>query len=45
MNLSYYKGGGSCDGEECFKFYFVINVNKRLGFGFYIDYLYGWGFY
>ena len=42
-NLSYYKGGGSRDGEERFKSYFAINANKRLGFGFYIDYLYGPG--
>ena len=44
-NLSYYKGGGSRDGEERFKSYFAINANKRLGFGFYIDYLYGRGLY
>ncbi|WHX11853.1 hypothetical protein QNN11_08410 [Phocaeicola dorei] len=43
-NLTYYKGGGSRDGEERFKSYFAINANKRLGFGFYIDYLYGRGF-
>ena len=42
-NLTYYKGGGSRDGEERFKSYFAINANKRLGFGFYIDYLYGRG--
>ena len=44
-NLTYYKGGGSRDGEERFKSYFAINANKRLGFGFYIDYLYGRGLY
>ncbi len=44
-NLSYYKGGGSRNGEEHFKSYFAINANKRLGFGFYIDYIYGRGLY
>lgn len=44
-NLSYYKGGGNRYGEERFKSYFAINANKRLGFGFYIDYIYGRGMY
>lgn len=44
-NLTYYKGGGSRNGEERFKSYFAINANKRLGFGFAIDYLYGRGLY
>lgn len=40
-NLTYYKQGGSKDGEERFKAYFAVNANKRLGFGFNIDYVYG----
>lgn len=44
-NLSYYKGGSSRYGEERFKSYFAINANKKLGFGFYIDYIYGRGLY
>lgn len=44
-NLTYYKGGSKRDGEERFKSYFSVNVNKRFGFGFSIDYLYGRGLY
>ena len=44
-NLTYYKQGGSSDGEERFKSYFAVNANKRLGFGFNIDYVYGRGKY
>lgn len=44
-NLTYYKQGGSSDGEERFKAYFAVNANKRLGFGFNIDYVYGRGKY
>ena len=44
-NLSYYKEFDSQNGEERFKSYFATNANKRLGFGFYIDYLYGRGHY
>lgn len=44
-NLTYYKQGGSKDGEERFKAYFAVNANKRLGFGFNIDYVYGRGKY
>lgn len=44
-NLSYYKGGGKEYGEERFKSYFSVNVNKKLAFGFNFDYLYGRGFY
>lgn len=44
-NLTYYKAGGKQDGEERFKAYFSVNVNKKLAFGFNIDYLYGRGFY
>ncbi|NLI36816.1 MAG: hypothetical protein GX416_09935 [Bacteroidales bacterium] len=44
-NLSYYSGGGKQNGEERFKAYFSVNVNKHFAFGFNIDYLYGRGFY
>ncbi len=44
-NLTYYKSGSQVNGEERFKAYFSVNVNKRLAFGFNIDYLYGRGFY
>lgn len=44
-NLTYYKAGNKINGEERFKSYFSVNVNKRLAFGFNIDYLYGRGQY
>ncbi len=44
-NVSYWKGGGSRNGEERFKSYFSVNANKRFGIGFYIDYIYGRGLY
>ena len=44
-NLTYYKSFHNRNSEERFKSYFAINANKRLGFGFYIDYLYGRGMY
>ncbi|MDR0976280.1 MAG: putative porin, partial [Prevotellaceae bacterium] len=43
--VSYYKAGDKLSGEERFKTYFSVNVNKRLAFGFNIDYLYGRGRY
>ena len=44
-NLTYYKAGNKLNGEERFKSYFSVNANKRLAFGFNIDYLYGRGYY
>lgn len=44
-NLTYYKAGSKQNGEERFKSYFSVNANKRLAFGFNIDYLYGRGYY
>ena len=44
-NLTYYESFDSRNSEERFKSYYAINVNKRLGFGLYIDYLYGRGMY
>ena len=44
-NLTYYKSFNNRNSEERFKSYFAVNANKRLGFGFYIDYIYGRGMY
>ena len=44
-NLTYYKAGSKVNGEERFKSYFSVNANKRMAFGFNIDYLYGRGQY
>lgn len=44
-NLSYFKGGDKLTGEERFKSYLSMNANKRLAFGFKIDYQYGRGNY
>ena len=44
-NLTYYKSFNSRYSEERFKSYFAINANKKLGFGFYVDYVYGRGMY
>jgi len=44
-NLTYYKAGNKINGEERFKSYFSVNVNKAFAFGFDIDYLYGRGYY
>ena len=44
-NLTYYKAGNKVNGEERFKSYFSVNVNKQLAFGFNIVYLYGRGYY
>lgn len=44
-HVIYYKAGGGTTSEERFKSYFAVNANKQLGFGFYIDYIYGRGKY
>ncbi len=44
-NLTYYKAGNKVNGEERFKSYFSVNVNKNAAFGFNFDYLYGRGYY
>lgn len=44
-NLTYYKSFNNRNSEERFKSYFAMNANKRFGFGFYVDYLYGRGMY
>ena len=43
--MTYHKAGNKVNGEERFKSYFSVNVNKKLAFGFNIDYLYGRGYY
>lgn len=44
-NLTYHKAGSKINGEERFKAYFSVNVNKALAFGVNFDYLYGRGYY
>lgn len=44
-NLSYHSCGNKQNGEDRIKGLFYVNVNKRLGIGFKLDYLYGRGYY
>ena len=44
-NLTYYTAGNRVNGEDRFKSYFSVNANKRLAFGFNIDYSYAHGYY
>ena len=44
-NITYHESGDKTDGEDRIRAYFAVNANKRLGFGFKIDYLYGRGYY
>ncbi|MBR0202273.1 MAG: putative porin [Bacteroidaceae bacterium] len=44
-NLQYHKSGDKQNGQDRFRAYFATNINKRAGFGFKFDYLYGRGFY
>lgn len=44
-NLQYHKCGTQEMGQDRFRAYFAVNVNKRAGLGFKIDYLYGRGYY
>lgn len=44
-NVSYYRAGNKQNGEERIKGVYAVNVNKRLGFGFNLDYVYGRGLY
>lgn len=43
--LNYNNCGGSKDGEDHLTALFATNVNKRAGFGFKFDYIYGLGYY
>ena len=44
-NLSYWSNGDKITGEDRFKAYFSMNMNRRLAFGFKFDYQYGRGYY
>lgn len=44
-NLTYHESGNKQNGEDRLSALFATNVNKRLGFGFEADYLYGRGYY
>ena len=44
-NLTYHKSFSTRNSEERFKSYFAVNANSKLGFGFFVDYVYGRGMY
>lgn len=44
-NLTYHECGNKQNGEDRITALFATNVNKRLGLGFRLDYLYGRGYY
>ena len=44
-NLTYHKSFSTRNSEERFKSYFAVNANSKLGFGFFVDYIYGRGMY
>ncbi|MBO5252041.1 MAG: putative porin [Bacteroidaceae bacterium] len=44
-NLTYHKSFSNRNSEERFKSYFAVNANAKLGFGFFVDYVYGRGMY
>lgn len=44
-NVSYNTCGSSDNGEDHFKALFAANLNKKFGFGFKFDYIYGKGYY
>lgn len=44
-NLDYNECGNKIDGEDHLKATFAVNVNKQIGFGFKLDYLYARGYY
>ncbi|MBP3227671.1 MAG: putative porin [Bacteroidaceae bacterium] len=44
-NLTYHECGNKTNGEDRISGLFATNVNKRFGFGFEGDYLYGRGYY
>lgn len=43
--LNYYSCGDQNDGEDWLKVLFAVNVNKQLGAGFKVNYMYGRGYY
>lgn len=44
-NITYHECGNKQNGEDRIRGIFATNVNKRLGLGFKLDYLYGRGYY
>lgn len=44
-NITYHSCGNKQNGEDRIRGVFATNVNKRLGLGFKLDYLYGRGYY
>ena len=44
-NLTYNKCGNRTDGEDHINAKFAVNVGKKTGLGFHLDYLYGRGYY
>lgn len=44
-NITYHECGNKQNGEDRIRGVFATNVNKRLGLGFKLDYLYGRGYY
>lgn len=44
-NLTYHECGNKQNGEDRLKALFSVNINKQVGLGFRIEYLYGRGYY
>lgn len=44
-NITYHSRGNRITGDDHFKLRFATNINKRLGFGVDVDYIYGRGYY
>ena len=44
-NLTYHKSFNNRYSEERFKSYYAVNANSKLGFSFFVDYIYGRGMY
>lgn len=45
LNITYFSGGNSRNGDDHIKGYFAANFNKKVGIGFDLDYIYGRGRY
>lgn len=44
-NITYHECGNKQNGEDRIRAVYAVNVNRRLGVGFKLDYLYGRGYY
>ncbi len=44
-NITYHECGNKQNGEDRIRAVYAVNVNRRLGIGFKLDYLYGRGYY